>query len=354
MKLSRRQNHSFKPTTTQPDAREAAPAPAHERVTLEDLLRLKRAEHPAPEFWADFEKQLKQRQLAAAIRETKLPWRRALPATLPRFAIVLSAGAATAALAIGIIGIIAWRDTTRQTLPPAAPAENAGVQIAQTQTKAASDTSAAGAASATHATPAATAAPAIHATDENDWHLFESATPDAPAKPTTAEIAATQPISEERIQMARTAFAAATAATRATDFALVTFANARTATTTRNISSSTLMAMPVLAGDLPAITISMGGARAEKTPDATTDPANTDNPAAEPTAAKPDAATGGDPRYERLLSYMATAAAPAQTSDDNPRAIRVRGQVTSRLNNKVITDSVSRFDATGDSLSIKF
>jgi hypothetical protein len=37
------------------------------KVTLEDLLHLKRAERPAPEFWAQFERDLRQKQLAALV-----------------------------------------------------------------------------------------------------------------------------------------------------------------------------------------------------------------------------------------------------------------------------------------------
>jgi hypothetical protein len=42
------------------------------KVTLEDLLRLKRAERPPVEFWADFERQMRSKQLAAIVR--KDPW----------------------------------------------------------------------------------------------------------------------------------------------------------------------------------------------------------------------------------------------------------------------------------------
>jgi len=37
------------------------------RVTLEDLLCLKRAERPPPEFWSEFERELRQKQLAALV-----------------------------------------------------------------------------------------------------------------------------------------------------------------------------------------------------------------------------------------------------------------------------------------------
>jgi hypothetical protein len=38
------------------------------QVTVEDLLRVKRAERPSPEFWADFEKNLRAKQLAAIVQ----------------------------------------------------------------------------------------------------------------------------------------------------------------------------------------------------------------------------------------------------------------------------------------------
>lgn len=41
-------------------------------VTLEDLLRLKRAERPAPEFWAQFDDALRAKQLAAIVE--RRPW----------------------------------------------------------------------------------------------------------------------------------------------------------------------------------------------------------------------------------------------------------------------------------------
>lgn len=41
-------------------------------IALEDLLALKRAERPSPEFWADFDRQLREKQLAALVG--KRPW----------------------------------------------------------------------------------------------------------------------------------------------------------------------------------------------------------------------------------------------------------------------------------------
>ncbi|KXU37597.1 hypothetical protein AXK11_02035 [Cephaloticoccus primus] len=42
------------------------------KVTLEQLLRVKRAERPAPEFWAQFDRDLREKQLAAIIEPR--PW----------------------------------------------------------------------------------------------------------------------------------------------------------------------------------------------------------------------------------------------------------------------------------------
>jgi len=47
-------------------------------VTLEDLLRLKRAERPAPGFWQEFDRELRAKQLAALVVER--PWWRTFPA----------------------------------------------------------------------------------------------------------------------------------------------------------------------------------------------------------------------------------------------------------------------------------
>jgi hypothetical protein len=46
-------------------------------VTLEDLLRLKRAERPSAEFWPRFERELRAKQLAALV--VKRPWWQTLP-----------------------------------------------------------------------------------------------------------------------------------------------------------------------------------------------------------------------------------------------------------------------------------
>lgn len=71
-----------------------------QRMTIETLLQLKRAERPAPEFWEQFEQELRAKQLAAIIE--KRPWWMALrlPALSPALRrLPLPVGAA-AALAV--------------------------------------------------------------------------------------------------------------------------------------------------------------------------------------------------------------------------------------------------------------
>lgn len=50
------------------------------KVTLEDLLRLKRSERPAADFWANFERELRQKQLSALVE--KRSWWQSLPDVL--------------------------------------------------------------------------------------------------------------------------------------------------------------------------------------------------------------------------------------------------------------------------------
>jgi hypothetical protein len=47
------------------------------KITIESLIRLKRAERPAPEFWLNFDRELRQKQLAALVE--KRPWWQNLP-----------------------------------------------------------------------------------------------------------------------------------------------------------------------------------------------------------------------------------------------------------------------------------
>jgi hypothetical protein len=99
------------PTPERSDAR---------KVTLEELIRLKRAERPAPEFWARFEQDLRAKQLAAIVEPR--PWWITL--RLPHLARTLAryqfpVGAA-AALALSFVAVREYRPAVvprAETLP---------------------------------------------------------------------------------------------------------------------------------------------------------------------------------------------------------------------------------------------
>lgn len=87
-------------------------------VSVEDLLRLKRAERPAESFWSDFDRQLRAKQLAALVE--RRPWWHSLTlggllSGLRRYPVPLGA-----AVALGF-GFIAVRERPRSAVPAAVP-----------------------------------------------------------------------------------------------------------------------------------------------------------------------------------------------------------------------------------------
>jgi hypothetical protein len=73
----------------------------HSPVTIEDLLRLKRAERPNAEFWTRFEQELRQKQLTALVQKRR--WWHEMPALLSR-RIYMPAGAA-AVIAFTLVAV---------------------------------------------------------------------------------------------------------------------------------------------------------------------------------------------------------------------------------------------------------
>lgn len=71
------------------------------KVTLEDLLRLKRTERPTPEFWESFEKELRQKQLTALVQKRR--WWDDVPVWLGR-RFYLPVGA-TAVIAFTLVSV---------------------------------------------------------------------------------------------------------------------------------------------------------------------------------------------------------------------------------------------------------
>lgn len=81
-------------------------------LTLEDLLRLKKAERPSSEFWTRFERDLRQKQLAALLE--RRPWWQTLPLRFSRSRVLLPLGA-TAIIAL-VFGMSRFDIITRRAL----------------------------------------------------------------------------------------------------------------------------------------------------------------------------------------------------------------------------------------------
>jgi hypothetical protein len=72
-------------------------------ITIEDLLRLKRAERPPAEFWTAFDRELRAKQLSALVG--KRPWWQKMPSTFPRlfrYRILLGASAVFALTVVSL------------------------------------------------------------------------------------------------------------------------------------------------------------------------------------------------------------------------------------------------------------
>jgi hypothetical protein len=96
------------------------PPEKHRPVTLEDLLRLKRAERPAPEFWTRFDSELRAKQLAAIV--DRRPWWKNFSVGTALWRHRLSLGAATLAL-LTFVSVQGYRSSPPSSEPVLASAE---------------------------------------------------------------------------------------------------------------------------------------------------------------------------------------------------------------------------------------
>ncbi len=136
-------------------------------LTIEDLLRLKRAERPSPEFWSQFERELREKQLAAIVE--KRPWWCAIPGLYVFVARHrLSLAASASAVAICLVGFHAYEATASGAVVPASgvPDSVASVPVAAPRLLAAADEYAAR--QFNQARPAAASAPASGESGRNE------------------------------------------------------------------------------------------------------------------------------------------------------------------------------------------
>lgn len=86
------------------------------RPTLEDLLHLKRAERPSPEFWSRFEHELRQKQLAALME--RRPWWHTFTRQILRNHAIMPLGAA-AVLSVVYLSNHTWQPVPANAVPSA-------------------------------------------------------------------------------------------------------------------------------------------------------------------------------------------------------------------------------------------
>jgi hypothetical protein len=102
-------------------------------VTVEDLLRLKRAERPPAEFWTRFEQELRAKQLAAIV--AKKPWWRTAPHFLTDWTRYRLPVGAAAILAVTFVSVRSFQSSTPPAQFTSAAAESASeVAVATTPT----------------------------------------------------------------------------------------------------------------------------------------------------------------------------------------------------------------------------
>lgn len=87
-------------------------------VKIEDLLQLKRAERPSPEFWSKFDRELRQKQLTALVQKRR--WWHDLPVVFSR-RVYVPAGMA-AAVAFTMVAVRYSGSSTAADIPNLAPA----------------------------------------------------------------------------------------------------------------------------------------------------------------------------------------------------------------------------------------
>ena len=97
-------------------------------ITIEDILRLKRAERPPVEFWSTFDRELRAKQLSALVE--KRPWWQDVPKTFPRLFRYRIPLGASAVIALTLVSLRDDRSPGSQAVAGSNPPSAAVVEIA--------------------------------------------------------------------------------------------------------------------------------------------------------------------------------------------------------------------------------
>jgi hypothetical protein len=297
------------------------------KVTLEELLRIKRAERPAQDFWEGFERDLRHKQLAAAIVEER-PWWRSLTGGLAKIYVPVGA---VAAVAFAMVMMHSDRTALPVVAVAAAGSPDATVVAVDDGTPGGGIAPSSLLASNEPASPLTTEGVAVASV---------RVAPDASAP---------QPRTDAQPSPARTDADAsdgllALSSTSAVAAALV---GARNETFRRQ----SLAALQVQSGNGDRIVAAPILALFETaSPPVEADANNvTDgNDYLHRLASSPN------PRSSRLFAYADPVSENEMDTDNNPRLTRARERITSRLSDRALVDSSRRFGAADGMVSIKF
>ncbi len=282
------------------------------KVSLEELIRLKRAERPPQEFWSEFESELRRKQLAAIV--DKRPWwRRVSAVNLARLS--MPAGAA----AILAFTVIAYRDSFVSAPDSASPIAMPASAIP------AGPSSADGQLLSTNNAAADVGADAVlHASEE------AVEVPTRSRKESTYASAVIQEIplldsSDIRIAQVE----------KETSLAQLILGME----SDHSVSARPHFELAVGASEIPSVASQLGESTVSVAESAPADSLSR-------------LASAMDGRRARLL--VSVDAQEGGTLGDNPRVARTRDRIASRLDERALSDSIRRLGVNGDSVSIKF
>lgn len=280
-------------------------------VSIEDLLRLKRAERPPAEFWGEFDRKLREKQLAALV--AKRPWWQRLPRLSPvlaRYRLVLG-GTAVA------LGAFFSLPADRSAAPAVTMAPEAALETV-------------------------VAAPVAAAGLVGAEPVVEERMPIAPAPEI---VATTTPVVDQRADVVVADASLAEPAMPENISRLVALGGGSVAAVEKAVASSSArhISASLAAVELPEPVVVgrlLGGAngfeaRAMPTPTRTTiDPLQQMTPP-------------GESRRSRLLTAMVSSAA-LETS------VRTTERAANRFAEEGVYDQSQRFGARGDRVHVKF
>lgn len=259
-------------------------------VTLEDLLRLKRAERPAAEFWDRFDRELRTKQLAALVE--RKPWWKRVPqviAGVVRHPLPLGA---TAVLALSFVAVREYRSI---------PAVSSTMSVAQGAPSVESTVSTSMQIEASAPLLAEAVLPAFDARENTPVAMAE-------------EASASEPLSR------RISLLGSVSDTQSSDRIAANLAAVQAAE-------------PAVARSL------LGGARGFETRAL---PART--PAVDPLAQMTHPSDARRARIQSAMAMMGSMELPARTAT----------RVTSQISNDRLYDQIHRLEGSGNQLSFKF